>query len=783
MPVRPFAPGCARPLDAAATTQPTPLTLPAHHFVTHGVIVGMTGSGKTGLGIVLVEEALRSKIPVLMVDVKGDLPNLLLMFPELSGAEFEPWIDPDAAARDETTTSAMAERIATRWRTGLASWGLGARDVAGLRNSIAPRVITPGSTAAESLHVLSSLETPSPLWQTDEEGARESLSASLSLLLRLIGREADPARSKEHVVLAHLAERRLRNGQSAGIAALLGDLAEPPVREIGALPLEEFLPKKERQSLAQDMNTILASPTFASWRQGSPLDVGAWLRPRDGKTPAVIVSVAHLGDEERALVLGLLLEELLSWVRGLPGTSELRALVVFDEVFGFMPPHPANPPTKKPLLALMKQARAFGVGVLLATQNPMDLDYKALSNAGIWFVGRLQTDADRERVVDGLSGSDAGTMGLDPRQIAGVIKSLPPRTFFVRDVHGQPASMLVESRWSLSWLRGPMTRQEIKRALPSPPKPAVAQPIAPERESSPTRNAASTMEASDDALLDAPPAPPEGWREWHVRAAESATGTACAPWVTATVSVLLRDAKLGLNATRKATIAAPLTAEGRVDSSRAVIVREETLQREPMEGARYRPLPDVFEKKTGVAAAERAMRDAAVRLQTVTVAVHAGLALAQGETEPMASFAARVVAEAQRAASIESHDVTARFAPKVQRAQAKLAAANAAVAMARAAADEAPGAVGTVLIGALAGARAAQRAVSQREKRFEKLEKAQRAEADAEAALREVLAERDARIAELLRDATRAADQIEQRVIAPKKTDIDVVEIGIAWVR
>ncbi|WP_437787294.1 helicase HerA-like domain-containing protein [Sorangium sp. So ce1097] len=482
MPTRPFALGRSRPLsgDPGAAR---PLELPAHHLVTHGVVVGMTGSGKTGLVMVLVEEALRSGVPVLMVDVKGDLPNLLFTFPELSPAEFEPWLDPSAAARDGRSTADVAAELAARWRAGLAASGLGPADVAALRARMAPRLLTPGTTAGEPIHVLSALEARSPLWDEDEEAAREALSASLSLLLRLVGRDADPARSREHVLLAHLAERRLREGRAAGLEELLADLAEPPIAAVGALDVDAFFAPKERQALARELNTLLASPTFATWRKGAPLDVAAWLDQgaAGGKTPAVIVSVAHLEDDERLLVLGLLFEQLLSWVRGLSGTSDLRALVVFDEVFGFLPPHPANPPTKRPLLALLKQARAFGVGVVLATQNPMDLDYKALSNAGAWFVGRLQTDADRERVVEGLSGADGGAGGVDAAALSAALKALPPRTFFVRDVHMQPPSFLAETRFSLSWLRGPVTRRELGRLVrgASPPQPASPAPPGP----------------------------------------------------------------------------------------------------------------------------------------------------------------------------------------------------------------------------------------------------------------------------------------------------------------
>ena len=364
-------PGGVRNIDGSGQT--FPYRLPPADLTTHGVVVGMTGSGKTGLLIALSEEALRCQVPVVIIDVKGDLPNLLLTFPGLSAEEFAPWIDEPAARLAGITPQQAATDAASDWKQKLADWRLGPADVAQLHQKVAPRVLTPGSTAGEPLHVLSPLEQTSRLWKTDLESARESLGASISLLLRLIGRDPDPVKSRDHVVLSVLAERRLRDGKSAAVSELLEDIRNPPVEQIGSMDFDEFLPRKDRTSLATALNTLLASPTFESWRQGAPLDVAQWLAPRDdGRTPAVIVSVAHLDEQERMLVLGVVLDQFLAWVRAQSGTQQLRALLVFDEVYGFVPPHPANPPTRRPIVSLMKQARAFGVGVILATQNPMD---------------------------------------------------------------------------------------------------------------------------------------------------------------------------------------------------------------------------------------------------------------------------------------------------------------------------------------------------------------------------------------------------------------------------
>jgi hypothetical protein len=478
--------GGLRPLDGGGASER--YAIPPEDLTTHAAIVGMTGSGKTGLVMVTVEEALAAGVPVVMIDVKGDLPNLALRVPTLAPAEFEPWIDASAAKRLGTTREALAADTAARLSGWLADWGLGPADVARLHDAIAVRVLTPGTRAGEPLHVLSALEQPPKSdapgvggsgsgapsgWETDEEAARESLSAAISLMLRLVGRDPDPTKSRDHVVLSIFAERRLRAGQAASVEHLLADVRDPPVESLGAMPIAEFLPKRERTQLATALNTLLASPTFEAWRMGSPLDVDAWLAPRpDGRASATIVSVAHLDEDERSLVLGVVLEQFLAWVRAQPGTHHLRALLVFDEVFGFAPPHPANPPTKRPLLSLMKQARAYGVGVLLATQNPMDLDYRVLSNAGVWFVGRLQTDADRARVVEAMasapSAGDPAEGGpsesdFEPAVVTDVIKRLAPRWFVARNVHRAPSLGLLQSRTTLTWLRGPMTRADLRR--------------------------------------------------------------------------------------------------------------------------------------------------------------------------------------------------------------------------------------------------------------------------------------------------------------------------------
>lgn len=462
--------GAYRQLGASAAFQR--LVLPAHHWVTHGVVVGTTGSGKSGLLTVMIEEALSNEIPVLVIDVKGDLPNLFLSFPTFDPSELLPWIEGCIQPGDTRSVEAVVQAVAAERQQGLSAWGITEQQLRAYNDQIELRVITPGATSGELLHMFSSLERRSERWASDPEAARCSLSAAVSLVLRLVGREPDPAKNRDHVLLMVLAERRLAGGLPANLEALLQDIICSPIDKVGALSIDSFIPKTERKALAAALNSLLASPNFANWRQGTSIDLEAWLTPRNGRdssttprrrTPGVIVSVAHLDDEERALVLGVIMEELLTWVRGLSGTQRLRALVVFDEVYGYLPPHPANPPAKRPLVALMKQARAFGVGIVLATQNPMDLDYRALGNAGIWCIGRLQTDADRARVLDGMAGSGNGGY-IKSSDLADIVKRLSPRWFLMRDAHAEDGLILLQPRWTMSYMRGPMTRLEIRRA-------------------------------------------------------------------------------------------------------------------------------------------------------------------------------------------------------------------------------------------------------------------------------------------------------------------------------
>jgi DNA helicase HerA-like ATPase len=460
----------------------------AKDLTTHAVCVGMTGSGKTGLCVTLLEEAALDGIPAIAIDPKGDLGNLLLGFPELRAADFLPWVDAAEAARDGRTPEEHARWTADLWRRGLAKWGQSGERIARLREAADLAIYTPGGNAGIPLTVLRSFAAPPPQLSGDEDALRERTLSAVSGLLALVGVEADPIRSREHILLSALLDRAWRAGRDLDLAALIREIQRPPFERLGVLDLESFFSSKDRFELAMVLNNLLASPAFAAWSQGDPLDVGRLLYTEDGRPRLAILSIAHLSDAERMFFVTVLLNEVIAWMRAQPGSGSLRALLYMDEVFGYFPPT-ANPPSKIPMLTLLKQARAFGLGVVLATQNPVDLDYKGLSNAGTWFLGRLQTERDKARVIEGLEGASAAAAArFDRGRTEQILAGLGNRVFLMNNVHDDEA-VVFETRWALSYLRGPLTRGQItrlmaerKRAAPPPAQtrtvPAV--PAAPE---------------------------------------------------------------------------------------------------------------------------------------------------------------------------------------------------------------------------------------------------------------------------------------------------------------
>ena len=426
-------------------------------LTTHAVITGMTGSGKTGLGIILLEEAALQGIPAIVIDPKGDLTNLLLHFPDLLPEDFKPWVDQDAARREGVSVEEAAAKAASLWKNGLASYGIGKPQLEALRDSVEYAVYTPGSDAGFSVSILASFAVPEIPWEGNKEILREKISSTVTAILGLVGlKDIDPVRSKEHILLANIFEDAWQEGKDLDLASLISQVASPPFDKLGVFPIEQFYPEKDRFELAMLLNNFLAAPAFHSWLEGQPLDVGQLLFTPSGKPRHSVFYLAHLTDEERMFFVTLLYSAIETWMRVQKGSISLRAMVYFDEVMGYLPPV-ANPPSKGIILRMFKQARAFGVGLVISTQNPVDLDYKSLSNAGTWMVGRLQTDQDKARLLDGLEGA---APGLDRKKFDKMLSLLDKRVFLLHNVH-EDVPEVFHTRWAMNYLPGPLTRTQI----------------------------------------------------------------------------------------------------------------------------------------------------------------------------------------------------------------------------------------------------------------------------------------------------------------------------------
>lgn len=428
-------------------------------FTTHGLVLGMTGSGKTGLSLGILEEAILDGVPIICVDPKGDLGNLLLTFPEFNAAEFQNWIDPTEATNEGKDAAAYAAEKAEQWKNGLADWGITAERMAKLKAAADYTIYTPGSDSGIPISIVASLKAPKGGFDGQEEALREQINGTVSAILSLAGLEVEPVKDPEHVLLANIFEHNWRAGKDLSLEDIVMQVQKPPFEKLGVMSVDQYFAEKDRFALAMRLNSMVASPSFSAWLSGAPLDAQSLLYTADGKPRVSILYTAHLNDTERMFVMTLVLETLLAWIRNQSGTSSLRALLYVDEIFGYFPPV-ANPPSKEPLLRLLKQARAFGLGVLLATQNPVDLDYKGLSNIGTWFIGRLQSDGDRERVLSGLKEAAAST-DMDLAEVKQLVAGIGSRVFLLRNVHDKGKVTLFSSRWAMNFLAGPLTRQQI----------------------------------------------------------------------------------------------------------------------------------------------------------------------------------------------------------------------------------------------------------------------------------------------------------------------------------
>lgn len=643
----------------AATGQlaPEPLLYDSRDLTTHAVCVGMTGSGKTGLCVAMLEEAAIDGIPALCIDPKGDIGNLLLTFPNLAAEDFAPWVDPGEAARRNLPVEQYGAKVAEQWRNGLAEWDQQPARIGRFRDSVDVAIYTPGAEFGLPLSVLQSFDAPPAELRADPGAVAERAASVVSGLLTLLGRDADPLQSREHILLSNLIGGAWQQGHAVDLAALVGLVQKPPIEKLGALDLETFFPAKDRTALALAINSLLASPRFAAWTQGQALDIQRLLYTPDGKPRIAVISIAHLSDAERMFVVTLLLNEMTGWMRRQSGTGSLRAILYMDEIFGYFPPT-ANPPSKQPMLTLLKQARAFGVGCVLATQNPVDLDYKGLGNTGTWLIGRLQTERDRDRLLDGLTTAMAGS-GPDRSELAGMIGSLTQRVFLMRNVHDD-APVLMKSRWALSYLRGPLTPAEIGRLM-APRRAAAPQAAA---------QAASPSAASPSATRPPLPADVE---EAFLPAAGATGQVTYQPRVFATVKLHYIDKSLDLDQWQTLALAAPLADDGKsVLWDEAEPTDTTQLGRTPAAGASFGELPAGAQRAAAYAQFGKALAAQIYEGQRATLLRCDALKLVSKPGESEGDFRGRLTLALREQRDARTAELRAKFAPRLRTLQDQL---------------------------------------------------------------------------------------------------------------
>ena len=692
-----------RPYDLDARAPREGLLLyDSKDLVTHAVCVGMTGSGKTGLCIDLLEEAAIDGVPALAIDPKGDLGNLLLTFPDLTPQQFRPWIDEDEARRNGRTVDEWAAAQAELWKKGLESWGQSGDRIKRFREAADIAIYTPGSSAGLPLSIIRSFSAPAPELREEADLMRDRVATTATSLLGLLGIDADPIRSREHILLSTVIDWSWRQGHDLDIARLIHLIQTPPVQRVGVLELEAFYPSDKRFELAMALNNLLAAPGFGVWMEGEPLDVQRLLYTPAGKPRIAVMSIAHLNDAERMFFVSLLLNQVLGWTRQQPGTTSLRAIVYMDEIAGYLPPV-AAPASKAPMLTMLKQARAFGVGMVLATQNPVDLDYKALSNAGTWFIGRLQTERDQARVLDGLEGAMSTAGGaFDRARLQQTIAGLGRRIFLLHNIHDDGPEVF-ESRWALSYLRGPLTRTQIETLMGERKAEAPA-PASTQRTQHPAPpSTPRTPLTSVSAHWVLPPGiaqyfGPAGGRSHYV------------PMIVGAADVRFTDSKTRIDETRPIAVVTPLTSDPvPVDWNRAepAPFDPQDLATDLPPGATFDELPAAASKAKNYADWTRSFTAWLSSSESLEIYRSRALKLVSHAGESEGDFRARLALAARERRDEDVTRLRQKFAPKAASLQDRLRRAQQAVTREeeQASAQKTQTAIsfGTTLLGALFG--------------------------------------------------------------------------------
>lgn len=781
----------------------------ARDLTTHAVCLGMTGSGKTGLCISLLEEAAIDGVPALVIDPKGDITNFLLQFPEMRAEDFLPWINAEDARRKGVSVEEYAAGQAELWRRGLAEWGQDASRVAMLKRAVDARIYTPGSDAGIPVSLLRSFDPPALDAARSADIIRERIDETVGALLGLLGLAADPIQSREHILLASLFQHFWKEGQSLDLARLIQAIQNPPVRQLGVLDVDTFYPPSDRFQLAMKLNAIVASPSFAGWMKGEPLEIGRFLADDSGRPRHSIFYIAHLAEAERNFFVAMLLNRLLGWMYSQPGTTSLRALLYMDEIFGFFPPV-ANPPTKKPMLTLLKQARAFGIGTVLATQNPVDLDYKGLTNAGTWFIGRLQAERDKARVLDGLIGASnsAGKGGLDRRELENIISGLKSRVFLLHNVHAA-GPLIFQTRWAMSYLRGPLTREQIAR---------LREAEAPAREEqagaalSGVQFGGSEGQEKAVGILGSVPVVPPGVAQVFLHVGKSAasarlevatdvpgfsadeTDLLYRPRVLGTASVRFFDRQSGVDQVEEVAL---LLAGGDGPSGLrwddAFPLEVETLHgvEQPESGAHFEVVPASFNEARELRRLAGDLVTYLHRNRELEISYSPVLKAYSQPGESVRDFRMRLSQEAREVRDREVDDLTVRYGKKIDTLESRLRTAELALEHER---EKEQGrgteflvSVGETVLGMFMGRRSSRAASSSmsryRMKKTARMsrEKAEEKVEDLRAELQALEKELKAATEEISRRWEAHLEQLDTRTVKPRKTDIQVGSVRIAW--
>lgn len=760
-------------------------------LVTHGVVLGMTGSGKTGLCLAMLEEAAIDGVPVIAIDPKGDIGNALLTFPNLSPQEFRPWINEDEARRKGQSADEYAASQSALWQKGLGEWGQSADRIKKLRETVDLAIYTPGSNSGLPVSILSSLNCPPAEIIDDAEAFSDRISSTVSSLLGLMGVSADPVQSPEHILLSNIVAHCWKKGQNLSLENLVRHIQQPPIRKIGVVDLDSFMPEAKRTPLAMKLNNLVASPGFSTWLEGEPLDIQRMYYTAEGKPRVTIFCIAHLSDTERMFFVSLLLNQLLGWMRMQQGTTSLRAIFYMDEIFGYLPPT-AMPPSKKPMMILLKQARAFGLGILLATQNPADLDYKALANIGTWWLGRLQTERDKMRVLDGLEGA-ANTAGgkFDRQLMERTLAGLGNRVFLMNNVH-EDRPMVLTVRWILSYLSGPLSRSQIK-TLMDPIRPAKKQAAVAEDDGF-APPGASNLRGDRNTTR---PKLPEDTTELFQPSDEDAERLTYVPAILRSATVLFDDAK------RKISGKSIVTLVNSIDIEKQKVLWDKFVdipknddlsqyESEPKDNAAYSDLPGPALKSSTYASIKKDFADWVFSNHSLEVFFSPLLEAFSNPGEKVDEFKARITQTSREMRDKAVEELRDKVAKAVKALEAKAAKASSKVETQKAQASSATLStlvtIGGGILGAVFGRKSGITAASSTVTGATRVMKERREAAAAEGELAAIQAEITDLEKQLADDTQKIRDQYDPTALAletvkltPVKKNIQVTATGILW--